>query len=121
MKTLKDYLITESKSWKFNDDERDAFASALGTMLGNLGEEDEMEKYGDFKKTVDDEEFNMLDHIYDFLEDYENYSVVRSKMFDKNEIAILARFSQWLSDNDAANFNGRTDWDLIDAYEKILY
>lgn len=119
MKNLKEY-ITESKSWKFSDSERDAFTTSLGNMLGHLGDDEDIERYKEFKETINDNEFNILNHIYDFLEDYEKYPLIKSRMLDKNEMTILTRFAQWMFDNDAANFDSRTDWDLMDAYEKIL-
>ena len=120
MKTLQEYLI--ESTWSFKNYQRNAFASALGLMLGNLSDDDEdiNKKYNEFKKTLTDKEIKELDSVFDFLENYEVYSRVNSKML-KDEMPLLKRFAQWIEDNDIAYIHGRTDWDLISAYEQILY
>ncbi len=117
MKGITQYIF--EKSWTLKEYERSEFAAALGTMLGVYGEDDEIKVYSDFKKSLTDDEIKTLESVVDALDDTEVYKSAKRSMF-KDELPLLKRFAKWLEDNDIANKFGSTNWDLIDAYEKIL-
>lgn len=115
MKSIIEY-INEGKSWSLSDYQRQAFGTELGFMTSNLGDEDEIAKYEDFRKTLSDKELKQFSDLFDLFDDEQTYRKINSRMV-KDELPLLKRFAQFIDDNDLADRN----WDLIDAYEKILY
>ena len=118
MKTLNKYIseaIVNEGNWSFTDYERQAFATALGNMLGALGDAEDMDKYVDFRNMLSKEELKQLHSAYDTMDDEYNYSKINNRVMKPN-MSLLKRFAQFIEDNDIAG----KDWDLIDAYEKLL-
>lgn len=123
MKALNKYInesVVNEGNWSFTDYERGAFATSLGCMTGALGDDEEQSHYLDFRNMLSKEELKQLDDVYNVIDDSVNYRKINSRML-KQDMPLLKRFAQWMEDNDIADVNGQTDWDLIDAYEKILY
>ena len=119
MKTLNEYIneaVVNEGNWSFTDYERQAFATALGNMLGVLGDADDMDKYVDFRKMLSKEDLKQLNSAYDTLDDEYNYSKINNRVM-KPDMPLLKQFAKFIEDNDIAG----NEWDLIDAYEKILY
>jgi hypothetical protein len=115
MKSIIEY-INEGKSWSFSEYQRQSLGTAIGFMTGNLGDADEIARYEDFKKSLSDKELKQFNDLFDLFDDEHTYKKINSRMV-KDEMEILKRFAQYIEDNDLAD----GDWDLIDAYEKILY
>lgn len=119
MKQINDYInesVINEGNWSFTDYERGAFATALGFMTGALGDQEEQVPYLPFRETLSKEELKQLDAALDVIDDNYTYRKVNSRML-KQDMELLKRFAQFIEDNDLAD----GDWDLIDAYEKILY
>ena len=116
MNNLKDYITEAKRNWSFSDYQRQSLCTAIGNMIGALGDEDDMDKYVDFRKTLSKDELKQFNDLYDLFDDEYTYHKINSRMI-KNELPLLTRFAQFIEDNDIAD----KDWDLIDAYEKILY
>lgn len=115
MKSIIEY-INEGKSWSLSDYQRQAFCTELGFMTGNLGDSDEIAKYEEFRKTLSDKELKQFNDLFDLFDDEQTYRKINSRMV-KDELPLLKRFAEYLDLEDIAGNN----WDLIDAYEKILY
>ena len=118
MKSIKEYINENSVNegnWSFTDYERQAFTTALGNMLGALGDAEDMDKYVDFRNMLSKEELKQLHSAYDTMDDEYNYSKINNRVM-KSDMPLLKRFAQFIEDNDIAG----KDWDLIDAYEKLL-
>ena len=107
MKSLNEYITEAKGNWSFSEYPRQSLGTAIGFMTGALGTKEDAEKYADFKNSLTDTEL---------FDDEHTYKKINSRMI-KNEMEILKRFAQYIEDNDLAE----GDWDLIDAYEKILY
>ena len=69
-----------------------------------------------FRKTLSKDELKQFNDLYDLFDDEATYHKINNRMV-KDELPLLKRFAQFIEDNDIAD----NDWDLIDAYEKILY
>lgn len=121
MKNIK-HFITEQLllegSWSFNRSERDAFVCAVGYLTGSLGDADEIADYAPFKDTLTPDELKQFDEIFDILDDDYTYNKVGSKYFKQNK-ELLKRFAEWIDDNNLTQPNGRWNWDLVDACDKI--
>jgi hypothetical protein len=115
MKSLNEY-INEGKSWSLTDYQRQAFGTAIGFMTGNLGDEVDIARYEEFKKTLSDKELKQFNDLFDLFDDEHTYKKINSRMV-KDELPLLKRFAEFIELEDIAD----GDWDLIDAYEKILY
>ena len=123
MKSITEFIneaIVNEGSWSFTEYERGAFATALGFMTGALGDDEEQSHYLEFRNMLSKEELKQLDDAYNTVDDQLNYSKINNRVM-KQDMALLKRFAKWMEDNDIANVDGQTDWDLIDAYEKVLY
>lgn len=120
MKSLKDY-ITE-KNWSLDNHQRNALSFAIGAMLGDIGEPEEIELFAEFKNSLSENEVKQYKSIYDVLTDEFAYKTANSKLF-KTDIELLKKFSKWIEENEIADKiqKGHRDWDLVNAYEKILY
>lgn len=116
MRSLNEYINEAKGNWSFSEYQRQSFGTAIGFMTGNLGDEDEIARYEEFKKTLSDKELKQFNDLFDLFDDEHTYKKINSRMV-KDEMEILKRFAQYIEDNDLAD----GDWDLIDAYEKILY
>ena len=116
MRSLNEYITEAKGNWSFSDYQRQSFGTAIGNMIGALGDEDDMDKYVDFRKTLSKNELKQFNDLFDLFDDEATYHKINSRMV-KDEMEILKRFAQYIEDNDLAD----GDWDLIDAYEKILY
>jgi hypothetical protein len=120
MKDLKEY-ITEKK-WSLSIHQRNAFSYVLGVMLGETGEKEEIELFANFKNELTKTELKRYKSIYDVFTDDFAYRSVNNKIF-KDDFDLLSKFSKWIEENDIADkiIKGHRDWDLVNAYEKILY
>lgn len=116
MRSLNEYITEAKGNWSFSEYQRQSLGTEIGFMTGNLGDEDEIARYEEFKKTLSDKELKQFNDLFDLFDDEHTYKKINSRMI-KNEMEILKRFAQYIEDNDLAD----GDWDLIDAYEKILY
>jgi hypothetical protein len=116
VRSLNEYITEAKGNWSFSDYQRQSFCTAIGNMIGALGDEDDMDKYVDFRKTLSKDELKQFNDLFDLFDDEATYHKINSRMI-KDEMEILKRFAQYIEDNDIAD----NDWDLIDAYEKILY
>ena len=116
MRSLNEYITEAKGNWSFSEYQRQSLGTAIGFMTGNLGDEDEIARYEEFKKTLSDKELKQFNDLFDLFDDEHTYKKINSRMI-KDEMEILKRFAQYIEDNDLAD----GDWDLIDAYEKILY
>ena len=119
MKNIQSYInesIIAEGNWSFTNYERQAFATALGFMTGALGDQEEQAPYLPFKDTLSKDELKQLNDAYYVIDDEYNYSKINNRVM-KQDMVLLKRFAQFIEDNDLAD----NDWDLIDAYEKILY
>lgn len=114
MKQLTEYIIEGTKNFTLNDSERDALASFIGTLSGNLGEDEEIQSLDVIRKGLTPDEINQLDDLYDFLDNTETYKKVnRSNL--KDEISLIQKIYNLAT---IANVLDE-QWDLIDALEKI--
>ena len=114
MKNLANY-ITEAKNYfKLESDERDALATLVGIICGNLGEDEEIKFYKDLFDSFSDKEKDQLNMLHDVLEDTETYKQINRNNI-KNDIPLLKKIYTWMSEKDAFKEN----WDLIDVLEKI--
>lgn len=120
MKSLKDY-ITE-KNWSLDIHQRNALSFAIGAMLGDIGEPEEIELFTEFKNSLSENEVKQYRSIYDALTDEFAYKTATSKIF-KSDNELLQKFAKWIEENEIADKinKGHRDWDLVNAYEKILY
>lgn len=116
MRSLNEYITEAKGNWSFSDYQRQAIGTAIGNMIGALGDEDDMDKYVEFRKSLSDKELKQFNDLFDMFDDEVTYHKINSRMV-KDELPLLKRFAQFIEDNDIAD----NDWDLIDAYEKILY
>ena len=80
MKSLKDYIVMEN-SWVLNIHQRNAFSFALGAMLGDIGEPEEIELFAEFKKSLSKSDEKKYRSIYDALTDEFAYKTATSKIF----------------------------------------
>ena len=121
MKSLKDYIVMEN-SWVLDIHQRNAFCFALGAMLGDIGEQEEIELFAEFKKSLSKSDEKKYRSIYDALTDEFAYKTATSKIF-KSDNELLQKFAKWIEENEIADKinKGHRDWDLVNAYEKILY
>lgn len=116
MRSLNEYITEAKGNWSFSEYQRQALGTAIGFMTGALGDDDEIARYEEFKKSLSDKELKQFNDLFDLFDDEHTYKKINSRMV-KDEMEILKRFAQYIEDNDLAD----GDWDLIDAYEKILY
>lgn len=116
MRSLNEYITEAKGNWSFSEYQRQALGTVIGFMTGNLGDDDEIARYEEFKKSLSDKELKQFNDLFDLFDDEHTYKKINSRMV-KDEMEILKRFAQYIEDNDLAD----DDWDLIDAYEKILY
>ena len=116
MRSLNEYITEAKGNWSFSDYQRQSLGTAIGFMTGALGTKEDAEKYADFKNSLTDTELHDFNSLFDLFDDEHTYKKINSRMI-KDEMEILKRFAQYIEDNDLAD----GDWDLIDAYEKILY
>lgn len=117
MKDLKDYInINEKKkSFKLNNDQRNALAECIGIALGNLGEDEDISQYKKFIDLLSDNEKKNLDSLYDMIDNDEDYKYISNRNIQKEEIDILVKLYNYCNDNELLDNN----WDLIDAFEMI--
>lgn len=117
MKDIKAYLMNESSSkyFELNMHEREALAEFIGVLSGNIGDKDDNSAYEEVYKTLNDEEKEQLDALYDFLEDTRTYKKANNSTM-KGDITLLRSIYEIMANNNAFGDN----WDLIDAFEKII-
>ena len=114
MKKLNEYINEAKKNFTLEDDERNALATLVGIICGDLGEDEEIKFYKSFYDSLSNEEKDQLSMLHDFLEDTETYKKV-SRNNIKDDIPLIKKIYAWMVDNDAL----QEQWDLIDALEKI--
>ena len=114
MKKILEYINEAKKFFKLENNEREALATLVGIICGNLGEEKETKFYKDLFDSLSKEEQKQLNMLYDVLEDTETYKQINRNNI-KDDITLLKKIYDWMSEKDAFKEN----WDLIDALEKI--
>lgn len=113
MKGLVEFIQEARKYFKLEESERDALATFLGILTGNLGEDDERAALKGIK--LSDEEMKTLDDLYTTcLDDDQTYPVINRNII-KDELPLLVKVYKMMDENDLLGEN----WDLIDAFEKI--
>lgn len=115
MKDLNKYILEKKKTFELNIDERRALETLIGTVLGNLGEDDEIKQFKRFMDSLSDEEKKDLESLYDMLSDTYTYKKIYQKNVMPEEIALINKLYHYCDDNDMLGER----WDLIDAFEKI--
>lgn len=100
MKNLIEF-INESRQYAFTEEQRDALASLIGFLTGNIGDSDVIAEYEEFKESLTPKELEQFDNAYDYLDDTVTYKKVRISSFfqdiDKN---LLKRFLEYAMDNE---------------------
>ena len=116
MKSIIEY-ITESRYFKLTDSEREALASFVGVLTGNLGDDDYEEALADLKKTLSKQELEDLSDLYTYvLDDNQTYPTInRNLLIPERE--ILIKVLTWLDENDAW-YEGN-DYELVEILGKL--
>lgn len=114
MKNILEYINEAKKFFKLENDERNALATLVGIICGNLGEDEEIKFYKDLFDSLSKEEQDKLSMLHDVLEDTETYKQINRNNI-KDDIPLLKKIYDWMSEKDVFKEN----WDLIDALEKI--
>lgn len=107
MKNFYEYIIEGSKYWTLNNDERLALSEFIETIIS-----DKNDIWNDLSKSEQEE----LDEIYDVLTDTETYRKVTYHQLS-SDLDLLNKIYHSAKDNDLLG----SQWDLIDAFEKICY
>ena len=107
MKNFYEYIIEGSKYWTLNKDERLSLSEFIETIIS-----DKNDIWSDLSKSEQEE----LDEIYDVLTDTETYRKVTYHHLS-SDIDLLNKIYHSAKDNDLLG----SQWDLIDAFEKICY
>ena len=115
MKDLNKYILEKKKTFELNIDERRALETLIGTVLGNLGEDDEIKQFKRFMDSLSDEEKKDLESLYDMLSDTHDYKKIYQKNVMPEEITLIDKLYHYCDDNNMLD----GQWDLIDAFEKI--
>lgn len=102
MKSLKEYINESSinESHVLSDDDRNQLIEIIGFASGNLGYEQDIKKYNKFIKTLSDEEIDLLNDLYDVVDNKETHPKLYKRIFSKDEIKLLNKLSDYVFDND---------------------
>ncbi len=114
MKSLITY-INETRYFKLTESERDAIASLVGLLTGNIGEDSEIKKYSEYWNVLSDEEKQQMNDLYDVLDDTNNWPVINRNNI-KDDIIPLINFLNWVDENDLW---GDYEYEGPDALEKL--
>ena len=107
MKDIVSYISESKRSVKrfiLSDDERSQLCEILGYASGSLGEDADVKKFDDFRKSLSQDELTDLPSFYDVLDDYENYPKFTNKIMTDEDINICRKLFAFLSD--------KNEWDL---------
>ena len=115
MKDLNKYILEKKKVFELNPSQREALEITVGTVLGNLGEDDEIKQFKQFMDSLSDEEKKDLESLYDMLSDTENYKKIYQKNIMYEDIILIDKLYHYCDDNNMLD----EQWDLIDTFEKI--
>ena len=115
MNTLKEYILEARKYFTLDEHERHALADFVGIICGNIGEDSERNKYSDLYDSLTQKEKDQLSSCHDFLEDDVTYKTVNRNNL-KDDIELLKKVLDWAFEHDLLD----NQWDLQDAYDKIL-
>lgn len=108
--------INESQKFKLTEDERSSVAQQLGFLLGYLGDKKDIEKFNNYKESLCTDDIELLNEIYDLLDDTTTYYTINNSILHKSERRYLNNLLKYMEDHDMIDYR---DYDLISAYEKI--
>lgn len=116
MKGLVEYINESRNNFSLTDDERRALSDFIGNVTGNLGDSSDIKRYDALRNELDKDSLDMLNDIYDFLENDEVHRKVNNKTLPIKERELIKQCYDW------ANDKGYIDeqWDLMDAVEKFI-
>lgn len=115
MKDIKSFIaeagvayINESKRgvthFTLSQDERDQLCEIIGYASGALGEDEDVNKFEDFRKSLSKQELEDLSNLFDTLDDEQNYPKFTNKIMTDEDINICRKLFAYVSEED--------DWDL---------
>lgn len=109
MKSLKNYIISESKSFTLTDNEREALAEFVGILCGHIENKDITDAI-----EVDIDKKDRLMDAYDLLEDKITYPNINHKVF-KNEYKVVREYVLYADEKRLFE----RDPDMLDVVEKF--
>lgn len=112
MKDINQFITEKIKRFELTNNERVSLIEIVGNATENIGEDDDINKYEEFRKDCYEDEINSLNDLYEMLEDTHTYPKITNRIMQQNELNALCKLLQYALDKNIV--------DLSDILEKII-